>query len=39
MYAKISMQIETTLDDVDMQELQKKRFENLESEDTSNDAY
>ena len=39
MYAKIQMQIETTLDDFDVQDIQKKKFENLESTDTSGDAY
>lgn len=38
MYAKITMQLETTLDDFDVQEIQKKKFENMDTTDT-NDAY
>lgn len=39
MYAKICLQIESTLDDFDMQEIQKKKFESLESNDDATDAY
>jgi hypothetical protein len=39
MYAKLSMQIESTLDDFDMQEIQKKRFESIESTTDASDAY
>ena len=39
MYAKIRLQIETTLDDFDVQQIQKKKFEALEQIDNSNDAY
>ena len=39
MYAKISLQIESTLDDFDMQEIQKKKFEALQSNDDATDAY
>jgi hypothetical protein len=39
MYAKISLQLESTLDDFDMQEIQKKKFEALESNDDATDAY
>ncbi len=39
MYAKVSLQIETTIDDFDMQEIQKKKFESLESSDDGTDAY
>ena len=39
LYSKLTIQLESTLDDFDVQEISKKRFENLESADTSNDAY
>lgn len=39
MYAKVKMQVETTLDDFDVQLIQKKKFEALEQADTSNEAY
>ncbi len=37
MYAKLKLQIESTIDDFDMQDIQKKRFESMD-EDAS-DAY
>ena len=41
MYAKVSLQLETTLDDFDIQEIQKKKFESLESNSDADatDAY
>ena len=39
MYAKVSLQLESTLDDFDMQEIQKKKFEALESNEDATDAY
>ena len=39
LYAKLSLQIESTLDDFDMQDIQKKKFESIESTTDASDAY